>query len=872
MCRLHAPFRELLLTPEYHNLLAHLVVDEAHCIADWGPKFRDSWSAILEIRAMLNLNLPILATSATMAPHVLSVVRSSLHIAVNDSLHLNLGNNRPNITQIVVRMPKKDEYGSLGFMIPYAKRTGRLLRTIVFVRERDDAQQAARWLQNALPLSLAHLKAKVGYIHAGRWDVGRAEVMRRFAAGVIDILCATECAGMGNDIPDIDLTVMYKLPTTLSSEDQRGGRAGRAKQPARAILFVESTAYEWTTPRAKKPMPPKKGAKASIAVVEAPTAPEHTDGDDENEDGDASAEQEQVKGVDGQMVHRKKVDSDLRRYFETEDCRRVVKNNFFAGPPLPPAGTPCCDLCILETLPQKDQNFEGIMAYLDRIAPMPSAIPPRMSIAHLLDAPAPQMALPAPVPPQLPSVPLLPPRSERRGERRQDCREALECWRDETYEQQYATSRYGPAGVLPDTMLTELAANKSLRTTDHLAASPVLKGWRHVQKHGPEVLAILAEQDHRVEERKRRIAEQAELQRQREKELREAAKLRAREETTNQRKAKALALVEFNRAQREKAAALRDLPRAATLREQPQAAALREQPQALVAGPSRPRRAPRPKPYRPPTGGPEAVMQPPALPPPPGLYAHGGAPVTDRHGPQGVAHHPVPDAFASGAYAPAPGPIYAETHALHAAHTPYREAQALGADPRAQAAANAMYVDAVGPPAAARTFFQEARVPSPYAPAPAPAPYHGWAPYANDAPHFENPDSLSGLPVCRVDHGLPFCCSLRARSRSPMHLPVSRTAIRTPTHPPPCNGPHIPITNPNNCKSPSLLHCPRRASPSSALSSNTLPCSPARSSASRSLSMSRLPSAQNPLRSQSHRECGLSRQRCPAHGSTGRAD
>jgi superfamily II DNA helicase RecQ len=250
MCLQHPEFRALLLTAKFSKTTLHLVVDEAHLIPDWGPDFGEAYAAILGLRAMMNLSIPILATSATMTPSVLAAVRSSLKIDPRGSFHLNLGNNRPNITELVVPMKQGIGFKPLTAVLASPARTGRLPCCIIFFETRDVAQKGAKWLQDNLPTAHKGLKNKIGYIHAGRSDVGRAEVMRHFATGKIDALCGTKCASMGTDIPGVNLVAQFGLPKNKPTYNQRKGHTGVLRTDCGNVccgVVRSNSAKQWWT-------------------------------------------------------------------------------------------------------------------------------------------------------------------------------------------------------------------------------------------------------------------------------------------------------------------------------------------------------------------------------------------------------------------------------------------------------------------------------------------------------------------------------------------------------------------------------------------------------------------------------------------------
>lgn len=112
MCIKHAEFRRTLTDSEFQNVGA-LIVDEAHCIVQWGGEFRTAYSEIGKLRSFFPPNIPIFGTSATVTPQALREIRSSLGIDAATSFFLNLGNDRPNISYHVHRIRSPTDYKAL---------------------------------------------------------------------------------------------------------------------------------------------------------------------------------------------------------------------------------------------------------------------------------------------------------------------------------------------------------------------------------------------------------------------------------------------------------------------------------------------------------------------------------------------------------------------------------------------------------------------------------------------------------------------------------------------------------------------------------------------------------------------------------------
>jgi superfamily II DNA helicase RecQ len=97
MCLQHDRFRQLLCNPKFAGKIAAFVIDEAHCITQWGGSFRPEYALLGMLRAFVPVHVPFLIASATLPPPVLAQVRLSMHIRADNSFHVNLGVNRPNI-------------------------------------------------------------------------------------------------------------------------------------------------------------------------------------------------------------------------------------------------------------------------------------------------------------------------------------------------------------------------------------------------------------------------------------------------------------------------------------------------------------------------------------------------------------------------------------------------------------------------------------------------------------------------------------------------------------------------------------------------------------------------------------------------------
>jgi ATP-dependent DNA helicase RecQ len=202
------------------------VVDEAHCVSQWGHDFRPDYFRLADAARHLRAG-SIVASTATATPQVATdVVR---RLGLREPLRVATGFDRPNISFAVAR-PAPHEKRPL---IAEALRGEHALPAIVYAGTRAGAEEIAEMLSSELG------EEAVAY-HAGLDRERRAVAQRRFLADDVRVIVATNAFGMGVDKANVRTVLHAGVPSSLEAYYQEAGRAGRDGRPARAVLLAEN--------------------------------------------------------------------------------------------------------------------------------------------------------------------------------------------------------------------------------------------------------------------------------------------------------------------------------------------------------------------------------------------------------------------------------------------------------------------------------------------------------------------------------------------------------------------------------------------------------------------------------------------------------
>ncbi|THH29776.1 hypothetical protein EUX98_g4410 [Antrodiella citrinella] len=250
MCFRHAGGKALLAALGAAGKIFAFIVDEAHCISQWGGDFRPAYQELAQLRAHVDLGVPVMLASATMAPDVLGECEKSMRILPERAFYVNLGNDRRNIKTEVRLMENESDLSALDDIFNFHKidNVSDIPKTLIFANTRNRVQEIWRYIRSKLPPWLVN---QVDFMHSLRTTRGKRRVMKRFSGlkRDISILVATEAVGMGADIPDIAQIIQFGAPSSLTIWLQRAGRAGRDPDIyAVAYFLVEKSVFKPSSP------------------------------------------------------------------------------------------------------------------------------------------------------------------------------------------------------------------------------------------------------------------------------------------------------------------------------------------------------------------------------------------------------------------------------------------------------------------------------------------------------------------------------------------------------------------------------------------------------------------------------------------------
>ena len=201
--------------------IAQVIVDEAHCISEWGHDFRPSYRLIGEWLNSLPKRPIVGAFTATATKYVENDIKKLLGL---DKANVYVtGFDRPNLSFSVIRTPKRMDY-VVHYVRQHDNENG-----IIYCATRKDVDRVYE--------NLTRAGIKVGHYHGGLSDEVRSEMQNAYADDKLQVMVATNAFGMGIDKSNVRYVLHYQMPRNTESYYQEAGRAGRDGAPAECILL-----------------------------------------------------------------------------------------------------------------------------------------------------------------------------------------------------------------------------------------------------------------------------------------------------------------------------------------------------------------------------------------------------------------------------------------------------------------------------------------------------------------------------------------------------------------------------------------------------------------------------------------------------------
>ncbi|MGH2734310.1 MAG: RecQ family ATP-dependent DNA helicase, partial [Actinomycetota bacterium] len=230
-----------------------LVIDEAHCISDWGHDFRPDYRRVVSVLSLLAAGVPVLATTATANDRVVDDVTSQLGI----DLRIQRGSlDRESLSLHVLQglRTQPQRYAWLGRYLADLEGTG-----IIYCLTIRDANRLAAWLEH---------KGFAVASYSGATDPeARLEIERRFMDNQLKAIVATSALGMGYDKADVGFVIHFQMPGSTVAYYQQVGRAGRSLARAHGILMCGQEDRDIQDYFVQSAFPPEALARAVVSYL-----------------------------------------------------------------------------------------------------------------------------------------------------------------------------------------------------------------------------------------------------------------------------------------------------------------------------------------------------------------------------------------------------------------------------------------------------------------------------------------------------------------------------------------------------------------------------------------------------------------------------
>ncbi|CAH0486404.1 unnamed protein product [Peronospora farinosa] len=214
---------------EKRGLLARFVIDEAHCISQWGHDFRKDYMNLGMLRTKFP-SVPIMALTATANTQTEADIAKNLKL--KNPFVTRSSFNRPNLTYDVRKKTPKFMTEIADYVRKHIDDSG-----IIYCLSKKDCEQTAEKLIKALGFENTRKASQISFYHAGLEPFDRSSRHHEWSKGKIKLICATVAFGMGINKPDVRYVIHHTIPQSVTHYYQEAGRAGRDGEKANCILY-----------------------------------------------------------------------------------------------------------------------------------------------------------------------------------------------------------------------------------------------------------------------------------------------------------------------------------------------------------------------------------------------------------------------------------------------------------------------------------------------------------------------------------------------------------------------------------------------------------------------------------------------------------
>lgn len=261
-------FRNLWKEATFRKRVTAVIIDEAHCIDEWGgDDFRPQYRKIDELRLYTGQEVPFVACTATAATSTFEVIWKTLGFGSRPFWGLDVGCERTNLTYIIreLKYEKNPIFDVINTILPAVLDSNTkpedIDKSLLYFDSESACGEAVKVIKKVLP---PHLRGLV-FSYSSTISVrGKTAIWDNFKAGHFRIICATDAAGMGCNVPDIRHTVVFgvpKFPKSISGVVQRWGRTARNHNVSGTCQFLVP---KWAFRPSAENVPQKPEAKRSV--------------------------------------------------------------------------------------------------------------------------------------------------------------------------------------------------------------------------------------------------------------------------------------------------------------------------------------------------------------------------------------------------------------------------------------------------------------------------------------------------------------------------------------------------------------------------------------------------------------------------------